>query len=202
MAVKPKTKNTKETKYTNKSDVDWVALGKEYCAGASIKSLSIKYKVSRPAIDKNIEKNEWKQDVSALIAKEVAAKVAGVTIGLTQEQKTDAIDKESDRLTVIAKEHQGDISRATKHLRTLEQVLTYQTNTFIKAVKEGGRIDYKELESHVRTVKAHNDTFISAQEREANANGIVLTPQESKATMNEDTFADIIKMAGANKSKG
>jgi hypothetical protein len=200
MAVKPKTKKPKEPYH--KDAIFWENVGKDYCAGASINSLAIKYKVSRPAIDRNIEKNQWKQDVSAIIAKEVAAKVAGVVSGLTQEQKTDAIDKESTRLTDIVKDHQREIREGRQIGSAIQELIKAKVKLLQDEYKASKTINTKELGEVGKIFSVNQQSLILAQQREQDANGIVLTPQESKATMNEDMFADIIKMAGAHKSKG
>jgi hypothetical protein len=198
-----KTPKAKKSAFTNeRKDIDWVKIGQEYCAGASITSLSHRYGVSRPAIDKNIEKNQWKQDVSLILNKEVAAKVAGVTKGLTTDQKTEAIDNESNRRAEIAKEHQKEISDSRKIGQSLQSLLKVKVNELTTMAKNG-KIDSKELDITIKSYANLQNAQVAAQEREAKANGIDLTLSNAtnQVTMGDDAFADIIKLAASQRSK-
>jgi hypothetical protein len=195
--IKPKQKPA----YTNKrDDIDWVQIGKEYCAGASQTSLAIKHGINRRIIAVQIDKNQWKQDVSAIIQKEVAAKVAGVNNSLTPEQKQHAVDTESDRLVIIAKEHQVEISDGRKVWPQLHNLVKVKVKRLAKQYKDTGTFDIKELDLVIKMQGNIQDKQIAAQEREAKANGIDLMPHNSSSVnMGDEAFQSILEMAASAK---
>jgi hypothetical protein len=196
MAIKPKPKPN----YKNKSDISWVDLGKEYCAGASVYSLAKKYKVSRNSIEKQIQKNQWIQDVTSIINKEVAHKVAGLGNTLTSEQKQDAIDTESTRKADIAKEHIKEIADSRKIGSRLQSLVSFKVNELTAAAKANA-LDTKELDAVVKIYKNNQEALVAAQTREAIANGIDLMPtSKTEITVGDDAFANLIQMAAKSKA--
>jgi hypothetical protein len=192
-----------DEKQNNKRVIDWLAIGKDYCSGASVTSLSVKYKVSRPAIDKQIEKNQWKQDVSAVIAKQVAAKVAGVKSNMTPEAKQEAIEAESNRQTDIALEHRTKISELSKVGYEALYLVRASIRQLKKQFDDEGKLSNTELQKVVSTFKSLNEAIVATQTREAAANGIDLLPkQNNENIVSDESFANIIKMAAANKARG
>ncbi len=98
----------------------WEFLRAEYEAGGSQASLSVKYGVTRRAIQKHIETEGWSQDISGTLARKVAEKVAGLVAGADPVKRAAAIDAAAERRVAVIDRHK---QQWEEHLRLLKAAI-------------------------------------------------------------------------------
>lgn len=89
----------------------WSTVRAEYEAGASQAALADRHGVSRKAIQKRIEAEDWIQDIEPAIRRKVAEKVAGVAskVAARDPVKTAAaIDAEAERRAEVERRHRTE----------------------------------------------------------------------------------------------
>lgn len=89
----------------------WATVRAEYEAGASQASLAERHHVSRKAIQKRIEAEDWTQDLEPAIRRKVAEKVAGVAAkvaGGDPVKTAAAIDAEAERRAEVERRHRAE----------------------------------------------------------------------------------------------
>ena len=112
---------------------DWEAIRAEYEAGASQSALSLKYGVSRKAIQKRIAKESWTQgNVSAQINRLVEEKVAGVVAGCDPEKKAAALSAAADARAAVIRRHQRQWD---EHQRLIDESLVNRDFEMAKLAK-------------------------------------------------------------------
>ncbi|MFD1558342.1 hypothetical protein ACFSHT_22380 [Paraburkholderia silviterrae] len=93
---------------SRRADFDWETIRAEYEAGSSQVALSKKHGCSRGAIQKHIAAEGWAQDVTPVIQRKVAEKVAGVVAGCSPEKKAAALDEAADRTAAVVTRHRDE----------------------------------------------------------------------------------------------
>lgn len=88
----------------------WETVRAEREAGESFRSLADKYGVSHQAIQKRARAEDWGdgQNVSEIIRKKVAAKVAGLVAGGNRKKKAEALENAAQKGVEIVRRHQKD----------------------------------------------------------------------------------------------
>lgn len=87
---------------------DWETIRAEYEAGASQSDLSRRHGVSRTAIQKRIQAENWMQDVTDAVDRVARAKVAGIVAGCNPQKRAEAIDAAATRKAELIFKHQDD----------------------------------------------------------------------------------------------
>lgn len=87
---------------------DWVNIRAKYEAGASSRSLAVKYKISHTAINKHVRSEGWIQDVSKSLQQKTDAKVAGVVSGGNSKKVAEALDLEAQKRADIITGHRKE----------------------------------------------------------------------------------------------
>lgn len=90
----------------------WLQVRAEYESGSATQAaLAARWKVSRKAIQKHIESEDWIQDIEPAIRRKVAEKVAGVAskVAARDPAKTAAaIDAEAERRAEVERRHRAE----------------------------------------------------------------------------------------------
>lgn len=88
----------------------WESVRAEREAGESFRALADKYGVSHQAIQKRARREGWEdgRNVSEIIRKKVAAKVAGVVAGGNPKKKAEALENAAQKGVEIIRRHQKD----------------------------------------------------------------------------------------------
>jgi hypothetical protein len=152
---------------TKKNKTDWVAVELEYSLGASIPSLSIKHKVTRQAIMKQRDKNEWKQSLSDKIQKKVTAKVTGFE-NVTEDTVEAATELEANRRAKLQMGWQNTASRLNRLANLGIDIVEKRADELLVAEEPS----INEIKHLVVSIKSLSEASLANAQAEARANGM------------------------------